>query len=47
MKTKGINHLALVCHDMAETVKFYTRANWKAPSPGYRPPAWKSPSPWW
>lgn len=26
MKTKGINHLALVCHDMAETVKFYTEA---------------------
>jgi catechol 2,3-dioxygenase-like lactoylglutathione lyase family enzyme len=24
MKTKGINHLALVCRDMAETVKFYT-----------------------
>ena len=24
MRTKGINHLALVCHDMAETVKFYT-----------------------
>ncbi len=23
MKTKGINHLALVCRDMAETVKFY------------------------
>jgi catechol 2,3-dioxygenase-like lactoylglutathione lyase family enzyme len=26
MKTKGINHLALVCHDMAETVAFYTEA---------------------
>ena len=26
MKTKGINHLALVCRDMAETVKFYTQA---------------------
>lgn len=26
MKTKGINHLALVCRDMAETVKFYTGA---------------------
>jgi catechol 2,3-dioxygenase-like lactoylglutathione lyase family enzyme len=26
MKTKGINHLALVCRDMAETVKFYTEA---------------------
>jgi catechol 2,3-dioxygenase-like lactoylglutathione lyase family enzyme len=25
MKTKGINHLALVCRDMAETVDFYTR----------------------
>lgn len=25
MKTKGINHLALVCHDMAETVEFYTK----------------------
>lgn len=24
MITKGINHLALVCRDMAETVKFYT-----------------------
>ena len=26
LKTRGINHLALVCHDMAETVKFYTEA---------------------
>ena len=26
MKTKGINHLALVCRDMAETVSFYTEA---------------------
>jgi catechol 2,3-dioxygenase-like lactoylglutathione lyase family enzyme len=26
MQTKGINHLALVCHDMAETTKFYTEA---------------------
>ena len=26
MKTKGINHLALVCRDMAETTKFYTEA---------------------
>ena len=26
MKTKGINHLALVCRDMAETVGFYTEA---------------------
>src|ERR1700755_2407691 len=26
MKTKGINHLARVCRDMAETVKFYTEA---------------------
>ncbi|HET6970931.1 MAG TPA: VOC family protein, partial [Phenylobacterium sp.] len=26
MQTKGINHLALVCRDMAETVDFYTRA---------------------
>jgi catechol 2,3-dioxygenase-like lactoylglutathione lyase family enzyme len=26
MKTNGINHLALVCRDMAETVKFYTEA---------------------
>jgi catechol 2,3-dioxygenase-like lactoylglutathione lyase family enzyme len=26
MKTKGINHLALVCRDMAETVEFYTKA---------------------
>ena len=26
MKTKGINHLALVCRDMAETVQFYTQA---------------------
>ena len=26
MKTRGINHLALVCRDMAETVKFYTEA---------------------
>ena len=25
MKTKGINHLALVCRDMAETVEFYTK----------------------
>lgn len=25
MKTKGINHLALVCRDMAETVAFYTQ----------------------
>ncbi len=24
MKTKGINHIALVCRDMAETVRFYT-----------------------
>lgn len=24
MRTTGINHLALVCRDMAETVKFYT-----------------------
>jgi catechol 2,3-dioxygenase-like lactoylglutathione lyase family enzyme len=26
MWTKGINHLALVCRDMAETVAFYTEA---------------------
>src|ERR1700744_1836095 len=26
MKTKGINHLALVCRDMAETVAFYAEA---------------------
>jgi catechol 2,3-dioxygenase-like lactoylglutathione lyase family enzyme len=26
MQTKGINHLALVCRDMAETAKFYTEA---------------------
>ena len=26
MKTKGINHLALVCRDMEETVRFYTGA---------------------
>lgn len=26
MQTKGINHLALVCRDMAATVKFYTEA---------------------
>ena len=26
MKTNGINHLALVCRDMDETVKFYTEA---------------------
>ena len=26
MKTKGINHLALVCRDMEETVRFYTEA---------------------
>ncbi|MBW8812395.1 MAG: VOC family protein [Caulobacterales bacterium] len=26
MQTKGINHLALVCRDMAETVDFYTGA---------------------
>lgn len=26
MQTKGINHLALVCRDMAETVEFYTEA---------------------
>jgi catechol 2,3-dioxygenase-like lactoylglutathione lyase family enzyme len=26
VKTKGINHLALVCRDMAETVTFYTEA---------------------
>ncbi len=26
MKTKGINHLALVCRDMAETVDFYVNA---------------------
>ena len=26
MKTKGINHLALVCRDMAETVAFYEGA---------------------
>jgi len=25
MKTNGVNHLALVCRDMAETVDFYTR----------------------
>ncbi|MGH6956327.1 MAG: VOC family protein [Caulobacteraceae bacterium] len=25
MRTKGVNHLALVCRDMAETVDFYTR----------------------
>jgi catechol 2,3-dioxygenase-like lactoylglutathione lyase family enzyme len=25
MKTKGINHLALVCRDMAETQEFYTK----------------------
>ena len=24
MRTRGINHLALVCNDMAQTVKFYT-----------------------
>jgi len=24
LKTKGINHIALVCRDMKETVKFYT-----------------------
>lgn len=26
MRTNGINHLALVCRDMAETVEFYTGA---------------------
>jgi catechol 2,3-dioxygenase-like lactoylglutathione lyase family enzyme len=26
LATKGINHLALVCRDMAETVEFYTQA---------------------
>ncbi|MFL5297325.1 MAG: VOC family protein [Phenylobacterium sp.] len=26
MKTNGINHLALVCRDMEETVRFYTEA---------------------
>lgn len=26
MRTNGINHLALVCRDMAETVEFYTQA---------------------
>jgi catechol 2,3-dioxygenase-like lactoylglutathione lyase family enzyme len=26
MRTKGINHLALVCRDMDETVRFYTGA---------------------
>ena len=26
MKTNGINHLALVCRDMDETVRFYTEA---------------------
>ena len=26
MQTKGINHLALVCRDMAETTRFYTEA---------------------
>jgi catechol 2,3-dioxygenase-like lactoylglutathione lyase family enzyme len=25
MQTKGINHLALVCRDMAETLEFYTK----------------------
>jgi catechol 2,3-dioxygenase-like lactoylglutathione lyase family enzyme len=25
MRTQGVNHLALVCRDMAETVDFYTR----------------------
>ena len=25
MRTNGINHLALVCQDMAETVRFYTQ----------------------
>ena len=25
MRTNGINHLALVCRDMEETVKFYTQ----------------------
>ena len=25
MRTKGINHVALVCRDMAETVRFYTQ----------------------
>lgn len=25
MRTNGVNHLALVCRDMAETVDFYTR----------------------
>ena len=25
MRTNGINHLALVCRDMAETVRFYTQ----------------------
>jgi catechol 2,3-dioxygenase-like lactoylglutathione lyase family enzyme len=25
MRTNGVNHLALVCRDMAETVEFYTR----------------------
>ncbi|HQN52208.1 MAG TPA: VOC family protein, partial [Phenylobacterium sp.] len=24
MRTTGINHIALVCRDMQETVKFYT-----------------------
>ena len=24
MRTTGINHMALVCRDMQETVKFYT-----------------------
>ncbi len=25
IRTKGINHVALVCRDMAETMKFYTQ----------------------
>ena len=25
IQTKGINHIALVCRDMAETVRFYTK----------------------
>ena len=25
IKTQGINHIALVCHDMEETVEFYTK----------------------
>jgi catechol 2,3-dioxygenase-like lactoylglutathione lyase family enzyme len=44
MKTKGINHLALVCRDMTETVKFYTEALGMPLAKTVGLPAWPMPT---